>query len=284
MDTPSGILRLLRLNASSYCARSFLAASFRRAAVWLLAASAAARAEENKLEVRLAPSFGQIRDDLLTPIAFEGPMLALQILYARSLGTGLLETSLRIGGGYLQDRYGVSEQGMVGQVEVRHELALAYLLGVGGPESALSLGPSTRLASDIYYAGSWDDSHLYWLADWCLGPVARYERDAWGLGRVRARVEFALVGLVSRPPAQRLNTIDRLTKLDSYFNRIGQSPRLTALNHLQELRIEIGLLRRRSTFAAGWEFGFESRFIHASFPADLLLLQLGAYVAKEWTW
>jgi hypothetical protein len=246
---------------------------------FLLAYPTPAPAGQNEIEARVAAASASIRDDLLVPLAFTGPALELRARYSRIIAAGRLEATLRFGAGYLFDRF------KYGALALHHEVSLDYRHRMANARGNLwELGAVTRLGSDISYVATWDNTHGYWLACLCIGPAARYERLIGHVGVLHAALEFTLLGMLSRPPAQRFNHIDALTQADYYFNRIAQSPAFASLHNLQQLRLELGVLRRPSAVAAGWEFGVEGRFSHAADPESTNLLYLGVYVARGWAW
>jgi len=88
---------------------------------------------------------------------------------------------------------------------------------------------------------SWDDEHLYWITAYSLGPTAAWHgkargRPAW-LG-----VDVPIVAAVSRPGDDRLNQIDRLTKLSGHFVDTQRALRFATLPEYAALHATAGVL------------------------------------------
>lgn len=72
---------------------------------------------------------------------------------------------------------------------------------------------------DGYYA-DWDDSFLYWFSTHTLAPAVAFEVAPSSVTRFWARIEIPVVGLLSRPPEERVYKVDPIP----YF---GRYPELT---------------------------------------------------------
>jgi len=66
------------------------------------------------------------------------------------------------------------------------------------------------LNNQFYYI--WDDSHIYWLNAYELGPAARWSQAVGSNHRLAVNSNFPLLALVSRPPEHRYYDQERLPK------------------------------------------------------------------------
>ncbi|HEX2880834.1 MAG TPA: hypothetical protein VHO25_14985 [Polyangiaceae bacterium] len=231
------------------------------------------------LNLRLDMGIASFREDLLVPLAFSGPGIHLGVSYELRGSQHGFQADLSLGAAYAWNRFEHAALGL------NHELGLGYIhLLDRGESCAWWLGAELRDETHLHFIESWDDAHGYWLASWSLGPIVEHERKLWSSGWLETRTELGLVGLMSRPPAYRLNKQDALTHIDYHFNRSFASPEWFSPLDVQLVRLSALLRFRKGNQHQGKGFGLglEFQFARAKEPQPAASMYSGARLAYGW--
>lgn len=162
----------------------------------------------------------QIRDDLLAPLRYAGPALGLRLAAERRTASAEDEAHLRFGfaGGLNRYRHGAFAVPISGSytylrpLRLAHDRATSSLLGIAG---------SARM-DDMYFI-QWDDAHLYWLTTYAIGPAARVRVPLSDDRALSFDAGVPVLGVVSRPPEERFNKVDRLVSPGTWFTQPHQN-------------------------------------------------------------
>jgi len=184
----------------------------------------------------LTLSFDQARDDLLAPVRWSGPGIGLRGSWTWGGSDVRHVLALSVPLSVFSNRYGHEAYALAPTV------AYGYLKPVaqGGSGSAWVGG---RLRLDMFngFYVSWDDEHLYWMTAYSLGPTAAWHGQARRL-TTWLGLDVPLVAAVSRPSADRLNQIDRLTKLGGHFLDTQRALRFATLPGYAALHATAGVV------------------------------------------
>ncbi len=186
----------------------------------------------------LTLSLDQARDDLLAPVRWSGPGVGLRGSWTWGGSDVRHVLALAIPLSALSDRFG-------------HEgYALAPTVGYGHLKSVARRGSGSvwvggRLRLDMFngFYVSWDDEHLYWLTAYSLGPTAAWHGQVSRLTSWLG-VDVPIVAAVSRPGGNRLNQIDRLTRLAGHFVDTQRALRFATLPEYAALHATAGVVVR----------------------------------------
>jgi hypothetical protein len=160
----------------------------------------------HQIGVVLGSGYNQIRDDILAPLRWDGLSFVGGFSYSKVSTKALHNIDLRIPYSSLTNRYD-------------HE-ADAYELNLG--YSYLRKIENTKPYGQIYVGGlidwscnlqlydTWDDSHLYWLNVYELGPIVRWKPNFPSNHHLSFNLNFPLLALVSRPPEFRYYDQEKL--------------------------------------------------------------------------
>lgn len=161
----------------------------------------------------------QMRDDLLAPLRYAGPALGIQVAVERRTASAEHEAHLRFGiaGGLNRYRHGAFAVPISGSYTYLRPLDLAR----GRAFSAL-LGIAGSARMDDMYFIQWDDAHLYWLTTYAIGPAARVRLPLSGDRALSFDAGVPVLGVVSRPPEERFNKVDRLVSPGTWFTQPHQ--------------------------------------------------------------
>lgn len=220
------------------------------------------RAQENggcvtsikHLGLQIGGGIASYREDLLVPLGFDGPALYLGPAYARRTGSSQVQIRLKVGLGYLRNRY--SHEAWVLMVEMRP--SWIRKLTQHPRYGEFWAGICIPLQMNNLLMESWDDAHLYWLTAHCLDAAFQWEKGISRGNRAVLRMEVPVFGFVSRPPAYRYNKQDALTHLTYHFTEPNSSLHFQTLDTYRALFIQALLRRevRRSLLTLGLEFQY----------------------------
>jgi hypothetical protein len=219
------------------------------------------------------------REDLLVPLAFSGIGTHLGGGYELRGQLHGFEADLSLGAAYAWNRFEHPA------LQLNHTLGLGYVHALERHEAcSWWLGAGLRNETLLHFIESWDDAHGYWMASWSLGPIVEHERQLWPRGWLEARAEAGLFGLISRPPAYRLNKQDALTHIEYHFNRSFHDPKGFSPLDVQLIRLSALVRFRRATqhHGEGFGLGFDFRFARAADPLPASSMYSGLRLAYGW--
>lgn len=231
------------------------------------------------LGVRLGLRATSVRDDLLVPLAFSGPGLAVGASYQGLVGRGTLDARFEFDVSAVENRFG-HEGGTLA-----HALAVGYLLPVHAAGAwRFSAGAVVGESTDSLYLESWDDTHGYWLGILYLGAAASGAGALSASWQLETRVELALLGTAGRPEEFRRTKQEPLADVSFHVVHPHEDGRVFGPWNVQLLRLDVAARRRSSGDGAarGWSFGLQGRFARAGFPQTIIVLEGVVYAARAW--
>ena len=168
----------------------------------------------------------QARDDILAPLRWEGAGGLLNVSYRFNSRREQQEITMRFPVAIVANRY--NHKGFCDEIGLRYD----YLIKMAGDETKgqVHLGGMLEWNLNHQLYLSWDDSHLYWLNFYALGPVAKWSKPAsrdqnWGV-----RFAFPLLAFVSRPPEYRYYDQGSLNKVGYWLTKPHEDMKLTSLH------------------------------------------------------
>lgn len=220
-----------------------------------------------------------VREDLLVPQAHTGSGLGFSLSYAGAFAGGVMRADLGVGARYLRAAH--DAQALI----FDHSLRLRHAFTVAAGAWHVGVGPAFGWETDIAYFETWDDAHAYWLTDRWLGPTVTAWTRLDPCWRVDLEGELMLVALESRRPRAPDYKQDGLDAFSFYFAEPQRYRRFAWLADTQRLRLAADFWRSRSDgpLPNGWALGAETRVVHASYPASLLVLELALRFTAVWS-
>ncbi len=219
----------------------------------------------------LALGANQLRDDLLVPFRWTGPLVGLSA--GGSFLTGRIrqqpELSLSV----------TSATNRHGNAALAVDISAGYLL---------LLDRSVRLAGGAFEPGvlvfyrqhnallwSWDDAHDYWLNGFGIGPALAWRRALSKRMTFGIEARGSLLAFATRPPEYRHNKQDRLETVGFYFVENFRDLQVSLPDRYQAADIRAGIEWRagKGTIAAGYRLDF----LRATWPAPGVALLHGAW-------
>lgn len=167
----------------------------------------------------------QVRDDILAPLRWEGAGGLLHVSYQFRSNRGYREITMRFPVAIIATRY--DHRGFCDELSIRYDL-LAKIAGDELPGQVHFGGMLEGSLNHQLYL-SWDDSHLYWLTTYAVGPVVRWSRAVSQSQNLAVRFTFPLLALISRPPEHRYYDQGPMNKVGYWFTKPHEDMRLTSV-------------------------------------------------------
>jgi hypothetical protein len=173
----------------------------------------------------------QVRDDIIAPLRWDGFGFVGGLSYSLISDKGRHNIDLRVLYSSPSNRY--DHKSKIGEIN----LGYGYMHRVGVNEShrQLQIGGQIDWNYNAQYYENWDDSHIYWLNVYELGPAARWSNTIKDNHQLALTFNFSLIALVSRPPKYRYYDQERLPK--EILSKPHEKMELTSLHEY----ISIGL-------------------------------------------
>ena len=142
----------------------------------------------------------QVRENALNSLVHKGSLIVTSLSFDNESETGLshrLELSYGIGS--LKSRFEEDKNSTYSNPQLRYSLTMpiTYSMSVGGYLS---------VDYQVMEFENWDDSHVYWLTSYQIGPVLKIDNIPFkGLF---ANISFPVLALVSRSRNEITNKVD----------------------------------------------------------------------------
>lgn len=232
--------------------------------------------KSHHLGINFNSGLASYREDLVVPLGFHGLALSLGAIYSRQTEKNLLYARLRIGLGYLKNRY--DHEALILIPEIRfswlRKFAATPRLG------EFSGGICIPLQVNDLYWGSWDDAHLYWLTAHSLGVSFQWQKKISTKNLALVRMEIPVINLVSRPPMYRYTKQEPINHLSYFFTEPNRSLHFETIDTYRALFVQILLSRqiKRSLLNLGIEFQYN----YFSQPKEIWGLNTSIVLSYQW--
>lgn len=229
---------------------------------------------ERGLGYRVTLALTQARDDLLAPLRWQGPTLGVGGWWTWGSAPAVNAVTLEIPFSVLSNRFGHRGYALSPLLTYGH---LRRLTGGDAPTAAWVGG---RLRGDLFngFYESWDDEHLYWTTVYSLGPTVAWRGRVRGIA-VWGGADLPLVAAVSRPPADRMNQIDRLTRISGHLVDTHKDPSLAVFPAYAALHLTLGVVARVAGSLITLSYEVHGSTYDA--PSRVSLLRHGVTVARR---
>ena len=164
----------------------------------------------------------QLREESLHPLRNHGPVFSLEGVVSRRSESNSHEVVLHLPVGVLFDRYGLPA------ISVQYGLEG---FGLWHYDQHFSFGYMATANARYRYFPEWDDSHLYWLTDYTLGPALHYRVQSYP--QLSIQMGFGLASVISRSPQHPLNKFDNILTLSGFFGVPQQNFQFRHLGNFQ---------------------------------------------------
>ena len=150
----------------------------------------------------------QARDQIVSPLMWDGLGGGVDFTYSSSRDMGRHEIALRNSVGSISNRYG--HEGL--SVDIK--LGYSYMHRIKGSSlpGELFIGGMLDWNYNIQLYEDWDNSHMYWLNVYEIGPATRWTNNITDNHKIALNINFPFLAIVSRPPKYRYIDQDRIPK------------------------------------------------------------------------
>ncbi len=228
----------------------------------------------NRLGLGFGASYLELRDDVVVPLSFIGPVLSpLRLTFDRFAAGSWFGADCRIALAPLFDPHGFLA------VVFPLEAGAQYYGCVGRDRSGgrMMLGGELRWSEDVNMPEYWDDEHFYWLTALGLAPAVAYTRPVRTNERIDAALGVTVAALVSRPPLRRYNKTEP-SDFGYLLSRGHEGMRFATVDKYQAVRWQVAWTRplARTDFTVA----YRGRFARADWPLPVMVLEHS--VAVSW--
>ena len=224
-----------------------------------------AQKQQHSFQYELGLEFASVREDLLIPLAFNGPGAVLGLGYQKISGNWELNLDSRVKLDFMFNRF--DHPAAMTSVDITP----AIKRNIYQPSSSLDLqlGISTPLELNNLFLFSWDDAHLYWFTIRGLNLEMSLNKELSKDRAIRLGLSIPIVSQIARPKQQRLEKQDPSLNWLGFYSPDGprdfQSGSYSSYQAI-ELSLELDQYQGRS----GWELNFD--YDHYSEPKDVWVL------------
>jgi hypothetical protein len=238
--------------------------------------AASPQSRAHRLGLYLGGGGASVRDDLLVPLAFNGPSVTLGAVYGFRSERNRFDVRLGLRGGYLKNRF--SHDTGWARLELRSAWTKPLIRHPKYGE--FWAGACLPITIDYEIDHSWDDAHLYWLTEYGAGVALDWRKELSRRNRAAIRFEAPLIGFVSRPPDYRYNKQDAKNHWTFYFTEPNRALRFESLDSHRALFVQALFERARgqSLFAVGFEFTYD----YARDPKEIREMNSTLLLSYQW--
>ncbi len=197
----------------------------------------------------------QVRDDIIAPLRWDGFGYVGGLSYLLNSDEGRHKIDLQILYSSPSNRY--DHIGAVGEIHVSY----SYLHRIAGNESQgeIHLGGLIHWDYNLQFYENWDDSHIYWLNTYELGPVVRWSNTINDNKQIALELNFPLIALVSRPPKYRYYDQGKLPR--EILSEPHENMKLTSLHEYISIALSshyMHPLSRKSTIDVSYFLSYKT--------------------------
>ncbi|MFX0067358.1 MAG: hypothetical protein ACFFC7_34995 [Candidatus Hermodarchaeota archaeon] len=181
---------------------------------------------KHQIGVGLGVLHYQIKDKIVAPLRWDGFGAVPELSYTLKGGVGLHKFTLRFPYASPRNRY--NHESMIGELNFEYEYLYKKLGDVVGGQ--FHLGGNLNWSMNLQFYSSWDDSHIYWLTTYELGPVAIWNRAIRQSHYLSVKFNIPLLILFSRPPEHRYYDQGKMNKFSYWFTKPHENMKITSIH------------------------------------------------------
>ena len=233
-------------------------------------------ANSSYLGIIFSGNLTSCREDLLVPLGFSGPGFTLGADYTRMGENNNFDIFMRFGLAFLKNRF--SHKAYAASIEIHPAWVKRLSDDVESGEFRVGFGLPMKMNN--IFIESWDDSHLYWLTSYSIGPACKWQKKLSSKREFSVYLEIPVISLVSRPPAYRHNKQEALTHLTYHFTEPNKHLSLELPDIYRAFFINLHL--RRNMNHALLNVGLEFNYNYCSEPKDIYALNTSIILSYQW--
>ncbi len=197
---------------------------------------------KHQIGVSLGGLHYQVKDNIIAPLRWDGFGAVLDLSYTIVKDVGRHKIMVRIPYASPTNRY--NHQALAGAVTIGYQYLHRIHRNILGGQ--LHLGGSLDGSMNLQFYWDWDDSHIYWLTAYELGPTVMWNRSVGRSHLFALNFNLPLLALVSRPPEYRYYDQGKMNKFSYWFTKPHEDMGLTSVHEYVSLRLQGDYLYRVS--------------------------------------
>lgn len=228
------------------------------------------------LKIGLPIVHNQVKENLLAPLRWDGVGGGLGIYYLMVSPKAFHEISLLMNVSELKNRYNHNGYSLEATLEYNFNCNVSSTFFSGD----LFLGPQLKWDATINFFSDWDDSHIYWLNSYELGPSLEWSKNYKEKQNISITVQFPLFVIVSRPPEYQYKDQPPLIKPTYYFKSMNEDLRFFTVSNFSSLRLQANYLfriKKDKMIGGTWIFDFKTCKLPRSTTTIKNILMLNYY-------
>lgn len=190
-----------------------------------------AQGRQNSLSLDFGIGSLQVQENALNSLVHKGSLIITGLSFASESQTGLshkIEVSFSIGS--LKSRFEENRNSTYWNPQLRYSLTKPIT-------NSISVGGYLSGVYQVMEFENWDDSHLYWVTSYQMGPVVKIDNIPFkGLF---SNVSFPLLAIVSRSRNEITNKVDS-GKFSDIFNLIHSHTAILSFIKYLVLDVHLG--------------------------------------------
>jgi hypothetical protein len=191
----------------------------------------------------------QLKDDISAPLLYKGSGIKGKFSYTMIAERNKQNISLKASYASIKNRY--KYEGLAANINLGYDYAYRITDITFG---ALFIGGFFNWSYNIQYYSSWDDSHIYWLNAYELGPALEWDYTTKKNNCFSIYTGFPLAALISRTPEYRYYDQERIP--DVFYTKTFENFKLVGVPNYISLKVDIAYMFsvRKNSF---WGFSYQ---------------------------
>lgn len=209
------------------------------AAVMVLLATTLAKSDhpfsqpKHQIGVGLGGLHYQVKDNIIAPLRWDSFGAALELSYTVVKNTVRHKIVVRFPFASPSNRY--NHEAMAGAFNIGYQYLYRINRNIFGGQ--LQLGGLLDGSTNLQFYSDWDDSHIYWLTAYELGPAVMWNRSVERSHLFSLNFNLPLLALISRPPEHRYYDQGKTNKISYWFTKPHEDMKLTSIHQYLSLRL-----------------------------------------------
>jgi hypothetical protein len=219
------------------------------------------------LKFSLPIVYNQVKENLIAPLRWNGTGSGLGFSWLMKKPKIIHEVCLFVNVSGLINRYkykGYTFEASLGyslNCRVNPEVLRGYLY----------LGPQIKWENQIMFFRDWDDSHIYWLNIYEVGPSLIWSKIYKEKQNISVAMQLPFFALVSRPPEYQYIDQPPLNESSYYFKSLNEDLRLVTVNRYYSFGLQTEYsyqIKNGNMIGVAWFFNYKA----CNFPRNTTLV------------
>lgn len=184
----------------------------------------------------------QVKDEIIAPLRWDSFGAVLELSYTIVKNAVRHKMVFRFPFSSPSNRY--NHEAMAGALNAGYQYLHRIHRNIFGGQ--LHLGGLLDGSMNLQFYSDWDDSHIYWLTAYELGPAVMWNRSVGRSHLFALNFNLPLLAFISRPPEHRYYDQGKMNKISYWFTKPHENMKLTSVHEYVSLRLQGDYMSRVS--------------------------------------